>query len=71
MIQTIVGSAGSPLDDISLVKVDFHKAHIYRGYTFVVVDVHEDKMVQKSYALIPKNAGYTTRLIDKFERKTG
>jgi hypothetical protein len=66
MFQTIVGSAGSPLDDISLVKVNFHKAHIYRGFTFIVIDIHEDKMVQRSYALIPKGTGYTTRLIDKF-----
>jgi hypothetical protein len=71
MIQTIVGSAGSPLDDISLVKVNFHEAHIYRGYTFIVVDIHEHKMVQRSYALILKDGGYTTRLIDKFVRKIG
>jgi hypothetical protein len=69
MIQTIVGSAGSPLDDISLVKVNFHEAHIYRGFTFIVIDVHEHKMVQKAYALIPSGAGYTTHLIDKFVRK--
>lgn len=69
MTQTIVGSAGSPLDDISLVKVDFHQAHIYRGYTFVVVDVHEGKMVQKAYALVAGTAGYTLHLIDKYTRK--
>jgi hypothetical protein len=66
MTQTIVGSAGSPLDDISLVKVNFHEAHIYRGYTFIVVDIHEHKMVQKSYALVANGTGYSTRLIDKF-----
>jgi hypothetical protein len=66
MFQSIVGSAGSPLDDISLVKVDFKKAHIYRGYAFIVIDVYKNKMVQKSYALIPENGTYTTRLLDKF-----
>lgn len=71
MTQTIVGSAGSPLDDISLVKVNFHEAHIYRGYTFIVVDVHRDKMVQRSYALVLNGTGYTTRLIDKFVIKKG
>ncbi len=65
MFQMIVGSAGSPLDDISLVKVDFRKAHIYRGYTFTVVDVRKDKMVQKSYAVIKKGEKYTTHRIDK------
>lgn len=66
MVQTIVGSAGSPLDDISLVKVDFHEAHIFRGYTFIVVDIEKDTMVQKSYGLVPGDGGYTVRLIDKF-----
>ena len=69
MVQTIVGSAGSPLDDISLVKVNFHKAHIHRNYAFVVVDIGKHKMVQKTYALLPNGTGYTTRLIDRFERK--
>jgi hypothetical protein len=66
MVQTIVGSAGSPLDDISLVKVNFHQAHIYRGFTFIVVDIHPHKMVQRSYALVAQDSGYTTQLIDKF-----
>jgi hypothetical protein len=66
MFQSIVGSAGSPLDDISLVKVDFKKAHIYRGYAFIVIDILKDKMVQKSYALIPANGTYNTCLLDKF-----
>ena len=50
MFQSIVGSAGSPLDDISLVKVNFKQAHIYRGYAFIVVDIGKNKMVQRSYA---------------------
>ena len=67
MFQAIVGSAGSPLDDISLVKVNFQEAHIYRGYAFIVIDVGEKEMVQRSYALIQQDGGgYTTQLIDKF-----
>jgi hypothetical protein len=69
MVQTIVGSAGSPLDDISLVKVNFHEAHIHRKYAFVVIDIGKHKMVQRTYALLPNGTGYTTRLIDKFVRK--
>lgn len=69
MTQTIVGSAGSPLDDISLVKVNFHQAHIYRGYTYIVVDIHDNKMVQTSYTVIPTHDGWTSRVIDKFVRK--
>lgn len=65
MVQTIVGSAGSPLDDISLVKVDFCEAHIHRNFTFIVVDVHGGKMVQRSYALVWQGTRYTTQLIDK------
>ena len=70
MFQAIVGSAGSPLDDISLVKVNFQEAHIYRGYAFIVVDIGKKKMVQRSYALVDNGlGGYTTQLIDKFSVK--
>lgn len=69
MYQLIVGSAGSPLDDISLVKVNFKKAHIYRGYTFTVVDINENKMTQKSYGVRQDGSKYTTCLIDKLVRK--
>jgi hypothetical protein len=71
MIQTITGSAGSPLDDIALVKVDFHKAHIFRGYTYTVVDIRKGKMIQRSYGLRPQGNGYTFCLIDTFVRKKG
>ena len=70
MFQNIVGSAGSPFDDISLVKVNFNEAHIYRGYAFTVVDIKEKKMVQRSYALVQRgNGSYTPQLIDKFTVK--
>lgn len=69
MIQTIVGSAGAPLDSPSLIKVDPHKAHVYIGYVFIVVDVQEHAIIQKTYALIPTAMGHTTRLIDKFKMK--
>lgn len=62
--QLIVGSAGSPLDDISLVKVPFRQAHIYRGYTFTVVDIYPHKMVQKSYGVVQNGNTYSTHLID-------
>lgn len=64
MPQLIVGSAGSPLDDISLVKVNFQEAHIYRGYTYTVVDIHPHKMVQKSYGVVQNGEEFTTSLID-------
>ena len=66
MTQTIVGSAGSPLDDIALVKVDFHEAHIHRNYTYTVVDIHGDTMKQKTYAFFPDSSGGTTKVIDTF-----
>ena len=69
MFQTIVGSAGAPWDAANLVKVNLLECHINRAYTFIVVDIHPHKMVQRSYALISNGPVYTTQLIDTFTRK--
>jgi hypothetical protein len=67
MTQTIVGSAGAVPDSASNVKVNPVEAHIYSGYTFVVVDVKDKKIIQRSYAVIPNGSGgFSTKLIDKF-----
>jgi len=65
--QTIVGSAGANPDNPANVKVNPKKAHIYSGYTFVVVDVKGDKIVQRAYAAVPNvQGGFSTKRIDTF-----
>jgi hypothetical protein len=64
--QTIVGSAGAPLHTLADVVVNPHKAHIHAGYTFVIVDVKGNKVIQRGYRLVPKPCGgFSTQRIDK------
>ncbi len=65
MIQTIVGSAGATPDPITNVKVNVQKAHAYSGYTYVVVDVKGDTIIQRAYAVVPDGlGGFTTQNLD-------
>lgn len=57
LTQTIVGSAGAVPDPISNVKVNLEKAHVYSGYTYVVVDVHDKNVTQRSYAVVTNVPG--------------
>lgn len=67
LTQTIVGSAGAVPDPISNVKVNPEEAHVYSGYTFVVVDVKGKHVTQNTYAVVPGALGeLTTQKIDKF-----
>lgn len=69
MVQTIVGSAGAPLDNTDLVKVNWNEAHIHSGFTYVVVDINDHSMVQKAYMLFPEGEGFVSRLIDTYKIK--
>lgn len=63
--QTIVGSAGALPDSPSKVVVDPQEAHIHCGYTFVIVDVKKNKVIQRSYGLVSQpGGGFTTKLFD-------
>lgn len=65
LIQTLLGSAGAPLDPISKVKVDPKKAHAHAVYTYAVVDVDGDTVVQRVYAVIPDGVGgFVTQNLD-------
>ncbi|WP_068468803.1 metallophosphoesterase family protein [Candidatus Protochlamydia phocaeensis] len=68
LTQTIVGSAGATPDPLSRVKVNPEKAHIYSGYTYVVVDVKDRLVSQRSFAVVSNGlGGLTTKKIDCFK----
>lgn len=64
-IQTIVGSAGATPDNPANVKVDPQQAHIYSGYTFVVVDVENGNFVQHAYKVVPTGSSFITQNLDE------
>lgn len=57
LTQTIIGSSGATPDPITNVKVNPKKAHIYSGYTYVVVDVDGKDVKQNAYAVIQNVLG--------------
>lgn len=64
-IQNIVGSAGATPDNPLNVKVDPQQAHIYSGYTFVVVDVENGNFMQRAYKVVPTESGFITQYLDE------
>lgn len=67
LTQTIIGSAGATPDNISMVKVNPKTAHVYSGYTYVIVDVQGKRVLQNAYAVVTTESGkLTTKKIDQF-----
>ncbi len=65
LMQVIVGSSGAPLDNPANVVVNPQQAHIYSGYTFVVVDVNNGTFVQRAYKVLSDGSGgFITQNLD-------
>ena len=42
------------------------EAHIYSGFTYVVVDVKENKIIQQAYAVVSNGmGGFVSKKLDK------
>ena len=64
LIQNLQGTSGAPIDPPSTINAN-KEGRIHFDYTFIVVDIEGNNIIEKSYCVTPDNSGnFSTTLID-------
>lgn len=63
LIQNLTGTAGAPIDPPSNINAN-REGRIHFDYTYIVVDVEGNNVIEKTYTVSSDRGNFTTKLVD-------